>query len=163
MYKKGQKPLLTIEEAYNFALRKVSYRDYSQKDLEGKLKERSCPSEIISEVIEKLKRYKFINEEEYAKGVYRRWREKSYYGKGHLRIELIKKKVQADLIPGILDSFSKEEEEERALNYALTALRRYGKKYGPDNPKAKENMARALATRGFNSDIIQGILEKVLQ
>ena len=161
MLKKGQKPLLTIEEAYNFALRKISYRDYSQKDLEGKLRERNCPSDIIAQVVEKLKRYKYINEEDYAKGVYRRWLEKSYYGKGHLRIELMKKKVQSDLIPGILDSFSQETEEERALNFATTALRRNKKKYGPENEKARGNMARALATRGFNSDIIQKVLEKV--
>ena len=161
MPNKKQPALLTEREAYDYALKRLSIRDYSQKDLEGKLRLRGCPSLIIAKVMGKLLDYNFINEEGFGQKVYNYWLSKKYYGRQHLRLDLMKKQVREDLIPAIVNQLSHAEEEQRAQAFAQSVLRRKDKKYAPDNIKARAAMARALSSRGFGSGIISGILAEI--
>ncbi|MEG0798471.1 MAG: regulatory protein RecX [Acidaminococcaceae bacterium] len=152
---KPKKPLTNYNEAYEFALNRLSYRDYSQKDLEVKLAGRLCPPDIIEQVVNKLVDYAFVNDERYAEKVFKNWLAKKYYGSNHLRMELHKKVVREDLIPQMLQKLSTEEELERALNAAQSYRKKNYKKYGEKNRECIANLARALTAKGFSGSMIR--------
>ena len=159
--RKSKKELTNYSEAYSFALDKLTIRDYSQKELEGKLQERSCPSAVIKEVMTKLLDCKFINEEKYAESVYRGWVSKKYYGRLHLKQYLMKKKVREDYQQSILKNFTPAEETERAEAFLKLQLPKLKIKYKTQEEKLRGAVARALASRGFGSDIVWSCIDKI--
>ena len=161
MVRKSKKLLESFDEAYNFALDRLSVRDYSAKDMEGKLRERSCPSALIPQVIAKLLEYKFIDEERYGQRVYEYWLSKKFYGRQHLRMTLMKKKVPTELISGLVKQLTYEEEAKRAGAYTDGNLPKLRKKYGAETQKILGALARGLSSRGFGTEIISAMLERI--
>ena len=158
MVRKSKKLLASYEEAYDFALDRLSVRDYSTKDMEGKLRERNCPSALITQVIAKLLENKFIDEERYGQRVYEYWLTKKFYGRQHLRMTLMKKKVRSDLISGLVKQLTHAEEEKRAEAYTDSNLPKFRKKYGEETQKIAGALARGLGSRGFSTEIISIML-----
>lgn len=154
-------PLTTINEAYEFALTKLSYRDHSQQDLEGKMRMRRCPEEIIDQVVLKLKDYKLLNEENYGKRVYQAWVAKKYYGRGHLRYTLLKKQVDKNVITDIMNWLTVEEEAARAMDFGKVCISKNFVKFDVASQKGRTNLARALANRGFCGCIIKKTLKQL--
>lgn len=159
--RKTKKELTTYGEAFSFALDKLSYRDYSQEELEGKLQECSCPFPVIQAVIAKLKECKYLNEERYAEGIYRSWLGKKYYGRLHLKQYLGMKFVHPDYQKELLASFTREEEAKRAHDFLSSKWKSLQKKYKDDEMKLKAAAARSLASRGFGGDLVWSTIEHV--
>ena len=114
MLNRSSKNLTTEQEAYDYALDILSYRDYSRKDMELKLKRKGADAGIIKSTIQKLLEYGFLDEKRYGQRVFEAWLSKKYYGRCHLRLELQKKNVAERYINDILAQFSEAEEQERA-------------------------------------------------
>ena len=114
MLNRSSKNLTTEQEAYDYALDILSYRDYSRKDMELKLKRKGADAVIIKSTIQKLLEYGFLDEKRYGQRVFEAWLSKKYYGRCHLRLELQKKNVAERYINDILAQFSEAEEQERA-------------------------------------------------
>jgi len=159
--RKSKKELTTYSEAYSFALDKLSIRDYSQKELEGKLQGRGCPSAVLKEVMTKLLECKFINEEKYAELVYRGWVSKKYYGRLHLKQYLMKKNVREDYQQNILHEFTPAEETDRAEAFLRLQLPKLRMKYKTQEEKLRGAVARALSSRGFGSDVVWSCIDKI--
>ena len=68
MQRRAAKQLTNYAQAYDYALVRLSYRDYSEKDLERLLRQHACPQEVISEVLAKLKEYSILNDARYNRG-----------------------------------------------------------------------------------------------
>ncbi|MDD4320201.1 MAG: regulatory protein RecX [Acidaminococcaceae bacterium] len=158
---RSKPPITTMAMAYDFALTKLSYRDHSQQDLEGKLRMRQCPQEIIDQVVIKLKHYKLLNEENYGNRVYQGWLSKKYYGRSHLQLTLLKKQVDKNIIDIIVHKLTAEEEEERAIDFGRNCLKKNSAKFDLTSEKGRVNLARALATRGFGGYIIKKTLKQL--
>ena len=62
MQRRTAKQLTNYAQAYDYALVRLSYRDYSEKDLERTLRQHSCPQEVIVEVLGKLKQYSLLDD-----------------------------------------------------------------------------------------------------
>lgn len=62
MLNRSSKNLTTEQEAYDYALDILSYRDYSRKDMELKLKRKGADAVIIKSTIQKLLEYGFLDE-----------------------------------------------------------------------------------------------------
>ena len=60
MLNRSSKNLTTEQEAYDYALDMLSYRDYSRKDMELKLKRKGADAGIIKRTIQKLLEYGFF-------------------------------------------------------------------------------------------------------
>ena len=60
MLNRSSKNLTTEQEAYDYALDILSYRDYSRKDMELKLKRKGADAVIIKSTIQKLLEYGFL-------------------------------------------------------------------------------------------------------
>ena len=63
MLNRSSKNLTTEQEAYDYALDILSYRDYSRKDMELKLKRKGADTGIIKSTIQKLLEYGSITPE----------------------------------------------------------------------------------------------------
>ena len=66
MLNRSSKNLTTEQEAYDYALDILSYRDYSRKDMELKLKRKGADAVIIKSTIQKLLEYGFLDEKRYG-------------------------------------------------------------------------------------------------
>lgn len=161
MQRRTAKQLTNYAQAYDYALVRLSYRDYSEKDLERTLRQHSCPQEVIVEVLGKLKQYSLLDDAKYADKVYSTWLAKKYYGINHLRLELKKKNISDDLAAKITDDFSEDMELERAVDAARSWQKKNNKKYGLDKKDTLPRMARTLMTKGFNGNIIRKALNRL--
>lgn len=124
MLNRSSKNLTTEQEAYDYALDMLSYRDYSHKDMELKLKRKGADAGIIKNTIQKLLKYGFLDEKRYSQRVFEAWLSKKYYGRSHLRLELQKKNVAERYINDILAQLSEAEEQERAEKALQSCLKR---------------------------------------
>ena len=147
MLNRSSKNLTTEQEAYDYALDILSYRDYSRKDMELKLKRKGADAVIIKSTIQKLLEYGFLDEK--------------YYGRCHLRLELQKKNVTERYINDILAQFSEAEEQERAEKALQSCLKRNPKKYDPATQEGRAAIGRYLYARGFASKYIQKSINNI--
>ena len=101
-----------FDKFYNLALRFLSYRPRSEKEVRDRLKIKYQKSNlkdlelIIDRVIQKLKKYNFVNDLEFAK----KWIESRMKFKPRslrlIKLELKKKGISDDIIQAIIhDSF----------------------------------------------------------
>ena len=141
MLNRSSKNLTTEQEAYDYALDILSYRDYSCKDMELKLKRKGADAVIIKSTIQKLLEYGFLDEKRYGQRVFEAWLSKKYYGRCHLRLELQKKNVAERYINDILAQFSEAEEQERAEKALQSCLKRNPKKYDPATQEGRPLLA----------------------
>ncbi|CAK7041511.1 regulatory protein RecX [uncultured Phascolarctobacterium sp.] len=161
MLNRSSKSLTTEQEAYDYALDMLSYRDYSRKDMELKLKRKGAEAEIIKNTVQKLVEYGFLDERRYAQRVFEAWLSKKYYGRSHLRLELQKKNVADRYVNGIIAQLSDTMEEERAENALRSCLKRNPKKYNAETQEGRAAISRFLYTRGFSSKYIQKSINNI--
>ena len=152
---------------YKKALNFLSFRPRSEKEirdyLSGKLRPRSIrkiiPSEeTIEKIISKLKDYKFINDEEFAKW----WIEQRTLIKPKagriIKMELKQKGIDKELIDELLKN-EKESDFEKAKKLAEKRIPRYSKI--KEKRKIFEKLGRFLVSKGFDYDIIKKVVDQV--
>lgn len=154
-----------FEKFYNKALRFLSFRPRSEKEIRDYLKgvgrpksqKNIAPDGIIDLIINKLKEYKFLNDEEFVKW----WIEQRTAAKPKawrvIKMELKQKGIQNDLI----DSFELKDKNdlENAIKLAKSRMRRYENMERQD---VYEKLGRYLASKGFNYDIIKEVIDQIL-
>ena len=148
-----------VEQVYGYAMSLLNYRDYSSKDMFQKLTAKGAKPADANEAIAKMLEHNFINEERYAKQVFRAWLSKKDCGKRSLYMELHRKNVSEECIPEIMESFTDEMEEANAQ----VAIRYFIKhKYRKDKYTRESILAagaRFMTNRGFGSRYIQVLLD----
>jgi len=144
---------------YNLALRFLSYRPRSEKEVRDRLKIKNQKSNlkdldlIIDKVIEKLKEKKFINDEEFAKG----WIESRLRFKPRslrlIKLELKNKGIDSETIEKMIN------DERLMINDLENA-----KKLVENLPKQEiyQKLGRHLASKGFNWDTIKKSIDEIL-
>lgn len=160
-----------FEEFYNKALKFLSYRPRSEKEVREKLKSRISSKKVeevenvdgvIDRVIQKLKEKKFINDEEFAKGFLEsrlRFKPRSIR---LIKLELKKKGISDDIIQTIIhdSKFMIHSDLEQAKRLVEKRLPRYK---GLGRQKIYEKMGRYLASKGFDWDTIKKSIDEVLK
>lgn len=158
---------------YNLALRFLSYRPRSEKEIREKLKSKSSFAkasegqgkfilEVIDKVIQKLKEKKFINDEEFARmfvGNRLRFRPRSLR---LIKLELKQKGISPEIISNSILSeaeglISNDEDSAKML-----VEKRIGRFKGLDKQKIYEKLGRFLASKGFSWDTIKKAIDEVL-
>jgi regulatory protein len=160
-----------FEINYNRALRFLSYRPRSEKEIKDYLFKKSLYTKaseeqkkeiesITNSIIEKLKEQRFLNDEEFARmWVQSRVRAKpraSRVIKRELQIKGIDKEKIEELFAG------NENEIPSDFQMAFTLAQKRLKKY-TNLPKQEffEKMGRFLASRGFTYDIIKEVIAEI--
>lgn len=148
-----------IKKAQDYAFKLLSYRPRSIKEIENRLKKKDYSSEVISIVVNGLKKLKFLNDREFAKmWVENRIRTRPM-GRYRLYQELIQKGVDRDLIEKTLSNYREEEEIELAKELTQRKLKRSYR--NSDQPTAKRRLYGFLQRRGFSYDTIQEALKEL--
>ena len=161
MLRRTTKQLTSYEQAYDYALNRLSYRDFSENELKRVLNQHACPPDIVDEVLAKLKVYSLVDDFRYAEKVYSAWLAKKFYGANHLRLELRKKNVKDEFADRILSVFSEDMELERAVDAVRSWQKKNNKKYCLDQADVLAKMSRALMAKGFNGNIIRKALNRL--
>ena len=143
-----------LEKAYNKALKSLSYRPRSEKEISDFLAKKKFDSSIISKAIEKLKEQNLINDEEFVKW----WIEQRQTHKPKstfvLKQELIAKGVAKELIEELLTT-SQNDEESARLVFEKSKIKF-------KNYKGEEFLKKTIAflqRRGFSWEIIKKIID----
>ncbi len=147
------KTISNYHSAYMSALNKIKYKDRSEYEIRSLLYDFDLNKRDVDEIINKLKRYDFINDERYTRDLIERSQIK-YYGYNKIKSELINVKINSDNIENLL-IFDGEKEFDLALEYARKSLKTIRNK----NKFATINTIRQkLLYRGFNNDIISNVI-----
>jgi len=158
-----------FERFYNKALEFLSYRTRSEKEVRDRLKlkiqKSKCKiadqnSKLIDDIIEKLKKKKFINDEEFA----RQWIESRLRFKQRslrlIKLELKQKGIDPEIIDKMIN------DEGLMINDVDSAKKLVEKKIerfrNLPEQEIYQKLGRYLASKGFNWDTIKKSIDEIL-
>ncbi len=139
--------------AADYALKMLGIRDYGEAELRVKLEAKNYPADEIDRVMASLKSKKFINDSAYAAKILHKYSVIMPSGR-----ELVKLKMEEKSIKPVEYTLALEKRDE--LETARRAFKmKFGKTAVSENPnKTRQKAANYLATKGFDYDIIENIL-----
>ncbi|MBI2031400.1 MAG: RecX family transcriptional regulator [Candidatus Levybacteria bacterium] len=145
---------------YNKALKFLSYRPRSEHEVVKNLLKKKLPEDLIRKIITRLKEYKFLDDEEFTKW----WIEQRTNFKPRslrlIKIELKQKGISNELIEHAIESLQLTISSD--LESARKLIERKKEKWkNLTREKKFQKVARHLASKGFNYDIIKEIFKEI--
>ena len=140
-------------KARDRALKYLGFKARTEREVLKKLQEYEYPEEIILRVVELVKRYNYVNDENFATAYVKDRVKLKGYGKQKIKYELRERGVSESIIESCL--------EEIPLNELENAVKYISKKTkNPNDPKERNRIYNALVRRGFSYEIIQTAFEQ---
>lgn len=155
------KEILLAEEnnkVINLAVRYLSLRQRSIKELRDYLKRKGYEDNLIDNTIDYLEGKNYLNDYEFAQSFIR---DKSYlnkYGVNKIRYELMNKGISREIISQTLE-FDKDEEYNNALELAHKKMKSYRNQ---DMNSIYRKLGGFLQRRGYRYDTVTKVLREVL-
>ena len=147
-----------LKEIQNYALRLLTGKMYTKKDLLSKLEDRfSRDEENIVKVIKSLEEQNLINDEEYVRAYLTYELDTNIRGSLGYFQKLYQKGISKELFYKVWQEMSPDEAELASKLLRRNLLRFSMEK---DKLKRKEKMIRYLSGRGFDYSVIMRCLEK---
>ena len=150
-------------KCFNHAVFLLGKRNYFEKVLKDKLKEKEYDEESIQFAIEKLYHYGYLNEERLTEAFVKDKKRFSKKGPRYIASALKAKGVDEDLIKETLEACYEEEE---ALENCMSLLRKkidYYKRKTEDTYTLKSKLYAFLAQRGYSAEVIKKSIEAILK
>jgi regulatory protein len=140
-----------VRKAFNLAIHYLSFRMRTEKEVSDYLKKKELGDAVAIEAIEKLKKYKYLNDREFAQAYVNTQINTTDKGPGTVERELASKGVDKASIDDALAAFTQAIQLEKAM--ALTD--KLFKKYKKDSAiVAKQKTEQNLARKGYPFSII---------
>ena len=143
------------ESAYDAALRYLSYRPRSEREIRRYLARRELDEEAITEVLARLRRQGFSDDRAFAQFWVENREAFRPRGRYALRAELRLKGVDEGTIAAALEGVDEEESARRAAQGALRRLSRQ------DEPTFRRRMLGHLQRRGFGYEVARRVTESL--
>ncbi len=139
------------------AYRFLNFKPRSEKEVRGKLKSHKLSDESIEKIIESLKEFKFINDEQYAKMYIESKVSLKPEGRRSLKIRLAQKGIGKETSEKTVDeNYTDETEFQKARELAI----KYQKKVKAKTPiEKKQKCYKHLLSKGFSYDLINRVLK----
>lgn len=150
------KPATEKDPAMVYALRLLSIRMRSEKELRNKLAEKKYPLERVHALIDRLKQAKLIDDSKFVRAYIEELRGKSR-GDVRIRFELKRKGIREKTIEECFDKENREAQTERALELARSKSRLF-KDFGQ---KEKKRLYDFLVRRGFEFEVCREVIENL--
>ncbi len=148
----------------NIAIKFLSYRPRSEKELREKLLKKRAPQEVLEEVIGFLKEQKFLSDEEFVKWWIRQRTEFNPKSARIIKLELRQKGIDQDTIEKALIEHASEELTVSDLEKAKTLVaKRIGKYKGLSKYELLQKLSPYLGRRGFDYDTIKEAISITLK
>lgn len=164
-----------FDRLYNKALRYLSYRPRSEREVKDYLKIKNHPSTslrtniknltlVIDKVIQKLKERKFINDEEFARWWIEQRSKFKPQGVRLTELELRQKGIDKELIDRLIHNseFIIQNDLEQAKKLVEKKMGRFRNKFGMTREGIYQKLGRYLASKGFDWDTIKKAIDEVL-
>lgn len=148
-------------DAKDTALRLLARRPHSKKELERKLYIRKFSKEIISSVITNLENNNYLDDEKFSNEFAEEKQKKKHLGKNRIKIHLKEKGVTSEIIDKILNERDDNEEFNNALFLAEKKISILKEK--EDERKTIQRIYSYLQLKGFNFDVIRGVIAKIFK
>lgn len=146
------------KKARDRALRFLSYRDRSEKEVRTRLGDAGYDENIIEWVIAELKRLNLINDQRFARSFAQTQMIIRPRGEHILKRELKQKGIDAELIDRIIEQVYEEKDQ---FSVALElAKQRKKRNKNIDEMKARKRVSDFLLRRGFGWDIVSEVMEQ---
>lgn len=150
------------DKALQFAMKLIGLRRRSVFEIEERLKVKSYSEDIVSYVIEELKKFRYLDDEIFAESFINDRINLRPCGKRFIEKELRNKGISSEIIESKLGSMIDEEKElELAQRLILKKMRSITD--GTDKNKIKRKLAAYLSTKGFSFDVIGQVLRNKLK
>jgi len=147
-----------LKKALNAAYRCLARSPRSCIEVERRLREKNHPEPVIRQVIQRLKEYRYIDDQAFARQWARDRIARRRWGPSRLRIELGRKGIAKEWIEETLrELFNEGDEETRAAE--LVALRLKGR--GLRDPREYRRSFDYLLRRGYSADVVQTVLRRM--
>jgi len=144
-------------EAKETALRFLSFRRRTEKEIKDRLKRKGFDEKIIRHTIDKLKEYDLINDFEFAQSWVKERLAHRPRGKKLLQQELWKKGIKKEIIDRVIEKLCRDEDRS-----ALQLLEKIKGRYRNLEPKvAKRRMFGLLLRRGFSYETAKNAVERL--
>ncbi|OGH70990.1 MAG: hypothetical protein A2396_02760 [Candidatus Levybacteria bacterium RIFOXYB1_FULL_40_17] len=148
---------LTFERYHDLALRFLSYRPRSEKEVIDYLKKKRIHESIIDRIIKSLKEKKFLNDIEFAEW----WIEQRTGSRPKslriIKLELRNKGIGRDIVDGLSEKVDKNLDEKSALKLLDKHIKRFEKL---STKEVYRKLFQLLARRGFDFDLIKKVIDK---
>lgn len=152
----------SFENYYNKALKFLSYRPRSEKEVKDNLLKKKAQSSIADLIINKLKEQRFLDDKEFAKW----WIEQRTIVKPTgfriIKIELKRKGINRELIEEILENSDFLAHNELEMARGLVE-KRIGRLKVLPREKIYNRLGGFLSRRGFDYDIIKKVIDEKLR
>nr|WP_302596114.1 RecX family transcriptional regulator [uncultured Cellulosilyticum sp.] len=150
-------------KCFSYAVYLLGGRNYFEKALRDKLRQKEYTEEAIDFTVEKLKKYKYIDDEKLTAAFISDKKRFSKKGPRYIAQALKMKGVDGETIKTALEEGY--DNEEAYENCRALAIKKYDyyKRKSEDKYTFKGKMYGFLAQRGFNSEIIRKVLEGLME
>lgn len=150
-------------KCFSYAVYLLGGRNYFEKALKDKLRQKEYTDEAISFTMEKLKKYGYIDDEKLTVAFVNDKKKFSKKGPRYIAQALKMKGVDSETIRNALeDGYDDDEAYENCRALALKKYDYYKRK-SEDKYTFKGKMYGFLAQRGFNSEIIRKVIEALME
>lgn len=145
----------TFERYFNAALRFLSFRPRSEKEVRDNLRKKKVDPQVTEKIITKLKEKNFLNDSDFAKWWIEQRTQVNPKSIRVIRLELKQKGISQDLIEsGIRDdkAIAKDLVKKRIARYK-----------GLSKHELYQKLGGFLARRGFDYDTIKKSIDEVIK
>ena len=150
-------------KCFNYAVFLLGKRNYFEKVLMDKLKEKEYDEEAITFAMDKLHQYRYLDEQRLTAAFINDKKRFSKKGPKYIASVLKTKGVDSELIRQTLEE---NYEEDEAFENCVSLLRKkidYYRRKTQDTYTLKGKLYAFLAQRGYNGDVIKRSIKQVLR
>jgi regulatory protein len=147
-----------FKKALSAAYRCLARSPRSRVELERRLREKNYPEPIIRQVIQRLKEYRYLDDQAFARQWARDRITRRGWGPSRLRFELKRKGIAKEWIEETLRELFEERDEE---TLALDLITHRLKGQGLGDVREQRRWFSYLLRRGYSPDVIQTVLRRL--
>ncbi len=148
------------QKTFDRAVNLLTYKPRSIEELRERLLEKIWTNEdIVEGVIEKLKEYNYLNDEQFATNFAASKIRQKAVGRRRLEQDLYRKKLDKETIQKAIDNAFEEHPEDEIIERAIEKRLRI--KGIPETQNDKKNFFAYLMRQGFNYDLIREKMENI--
>lgn len=139
-----------------YALKLITFRDRTQKELRDKLNQKGYDENTVEDVIAFLEEYGYINDFKYSQHFINDCVNLKKWGKIRIRSELLKRGVKRDVFESILEEAFLDGSDDTLINQIKTRF----KNSDLGNIKERIRIFNFFLRRGYCAEEIKGALNK---
>lgn len=142
-----------MSKCREYALNYITFKDRTEKEVTEKLSQKGFGEEEISEAIEFLKEYKYLDDESYASRFINDAVKLKKWGKTRIRMELLRRGISSDIVEKSIDEILLDSSE-----VLLEEMKRRFDGADLSNIKERNRIFGYFARRGYSPNEIKGAM-----